>query len=153
MKHAITLFLGYIFCVHTILAQRNISSASAVVQNQAGSMSYVLGQINYTPKGTSTSLSSGVLQVYTEIPLGIIQASQITVWPNPVVDNLSIRVETNQQSGISYQILDLLGSPFESKKMIGTQATINMQNYAAGFYLLQLSFPFQKPLLFKIIKL
>lgn len=153
MKKRIFLLLGFLLCAVFVQAQRTTSGAGAVVHSGYGQMSFVVGQINYASLANSSSLSGGVLQVYYRTPLAIIQQSQVSVWPNPVIQYLYLNVESNPQTEISYQILDLFGRTYEYAKLVDLQATIDMQNYATGIYFLKLVLPNQTPISFKVLKL
>lgn len=153
MRKRIFLLFGLTLCAFFGQAQQSTSGAGAVVHSNYGQMSFVVGQINYTSLVNSNSLSGGVLQVYYRTPLVIIQESQVSVWPNPVIQYLYLNVESNPQNDISYQIFDLLGRSYENSKLVDLQATIDMQNYSAGIYFLKLILPNQTPISFKVIKL
>jgi hypothetical protein len=145
--------LGFLLCAVFVQGQRSTSGAGTVAQGDNGQISFVVGQINYTSLVNSSSLSGGVLQVYYRTPLVVIEKSEVSVWPNPVLQYLYLQVEASPQTDISYQILDLFGRSYEKTKLINLQAAINMQNYAAGIYFLKLILPNQTPISFKVLKL
>jgi len=134
-------------------AQQNTSSAGGIYNSPAGSMSMVVGQFNYVKQGSQSSITGGVLQVYLQRALELeLDASQIVLWPNPVKDDLFIKMAVAPSANLRYQVFDLKGRLLVDYG-IPTDLHIPMSQHPAGTYLILLALPNQIPVPFKIIKL
>jgi hypothetical protein len=123
------------------------------IYSSSGQMSYTLGQLNHLSSGTPNSLTEGVLQAYNFIPFVVVQESQISIWPNPVISQLYLKMDFGLHETIPYQIFDVYGRLQTQHVLSEGNASISMLHYAAGTYLLRLNFPNQVPVSFKLIKL
>jgi len=75
---------------------------------------------------------------------------QITVFPNPVQDELSIVVENPQ--GLSFRMFDMMGRLLKSDQIQTETTLVNMQNFAAGAYVLHIIQNGQTIQSFQIVK-
>jgi hypothetical protein len=123
------------------------------IYSSAGQMSYTLGQLNQMSSGTPNSLTEGVLQAYNFIPLAMVQESQISIWPNPVISQLYLKMDFAPLEAIPYQIFDVYGRLQTQQEFTKENTSIPMLHFAAGTYILRLNFPNQVPVSFKLIKL
>ena len=123
----------------------------------SGNMSFVVGQVDYINTGNTATLSQGVLQVYNRLPItyvfNIDNTNTIQAWPNPVINNLFIKIDGNPVTDISYQVLDLNGQLVEKNKIVSSNTIINMQKYQSGVYVVNIIYSNKKSLYFKIIKI
>ena len=147
-----------ISCTNILYAQLSIPSAGLTISNSYGNISYTVGQVDYisTPIGNLGTLSEGVQQVYNALPftyiVNIDRSTTLSVWPNPVIDNLNIKINRGAVSGISYQLMSMNGQLIENKKTFSSEIKVDTHNYAVGTYILSVKLPNQAPIQFKIIK-
>jgi hypothetical protein len=73
-----------------------------------------------------SAATSPVCSVYFDIP------ELIVVYPNPVNEVLSIRIQNETVSYI--ELIDLTGRMFESRAVVGKGMTWNLQSYVSGVY-------------------
>lgn len=147
------LLFALLCCTFGAAAQRGTSSAGMSIYSPSGQMSYTLGQLNHMSSGTPNSLTEGVLQAYNFIPFAVVQESQISIWPNPVISQLYLKLDFGPLESIPYQIFDVYGRLQTQQELTEENTNISMLHYAAGTYILRLNFSNQVPVSFKLIKL
>ena len=147
------LFFALLCCTFWAAAQRGVSSAGMSIYSSSGQMSYTLGPLNHASSGTPNSLTEGVLQAYNFIPFAVVQESQISIWPNPVISQLYIKMDIEPLEAIPYQVFDVYGRLVAQHVFTTSNTSIPMQNFTSGSYFLRLLFPNQLPVSFKLIKL
>lgn len=81
---------------------------------------------------TSTTVVSEDMTTPTDIS-EIVSEAQVTVYPNPVVDNFSV---TSSSSIVSINIVDLSGKVLQTES---SGQAINISSFDAGIYLLQIT--------------
>jgi len=141
-----------------LAAQTSTATSGLTISNSAGNISYTVGQLDYTstPIGNLGTLSQGVQQVYNSLPftyiVNIDRSTTLSVWPNPVIDNLNIKINSGSVSGISYQIMNMNGQLIENKKTFSSEIKVDTHNYTMGAYILSVILPNQPAIQFKIIK-
>ena len=107
-----------------------------------GTSSYSVGQVVYTTNtGANGSVAQGVQQVYdistssgnkiTDIIL------EMSVYPNPTKDNLTLKFDNNKYSGLSYQLFDINGKIINQNKLIENNTTIKMRDLPNSIYFLK----------------
>ena len=104
MCYKVLLSVFIIFLIATNLnAQQGITASGSTIISSTGTISYSIGQVDYisTPIANSGSLTQGLQQVFNELPFTYIanlgRSTSITVWPNPVVDYLNIKINGNKE--------------------------------------------------------
>lgn len=152
--------LTLLLCTYFVNAQKAITVAGANVVSMSGNMSFAVGQIDYTNTGNSVSthiLSKGVLQVYNKLPITFVfnidNTNTIQAWPNPVSNNLFIKIDGKPVTDASYQVLDLNGQLVENNRIFSSNTIIEMQKYPSGIYIVNIIYSNKKSVKFKIIKL
>jgi len=80
------------------------------------------------------------------------EKSKILLYPNPVQDELNLRVEIPTQD-LNYRILDLNGRQMLTGRVHSETMQIQMQNFQKGTYILRVERSGQTIQSFKIIKL
>jgi hypothetical protein len=152
--------LTLLSCTCFVNAQKAITTAGAKVESVAGNMSFVVGQIDYTTSHdalSSHTASKGVLQIYNRIStiytFNLDNTHNIQAWPNPVSSNLFIKIDGKPITEAFYQVLDLNGQLIESNRIVSSNATIDMQKYRSGIYIVNIIYLNKKSVKFKIIKL
>jgi hypothetical protein len=160
MKHLSKFILVFGLLVYSISseAQSTIASSGGNAGGTGGSASYTVGQIVYTTdNGTTGSVAKGVQQPYEiSVITAIEKAKDISlscsVYPNPVSDLLTLKIDNYVLTSLTYKLIDVNGKLIENKKISGNELTITMSNLSPALYLLKI-FDHQKEIkTFKIIK-
>jgi hypothetical protein len=135
-------------------AQQVTSSAGGIYTSPTGSMSMVVGQFNYENQGRESILTGGVLQVYLQQAIAMeLNVMNVVLWPNPVKDDLFIKMNGEPAANLRYQVYDLKGRLLSDLGFDPDDLRIPMSQHPAGTYLILLTLPNQIPVPFKIIKL
>jgi hypothetical protein len=130
-----------------------VVSAGGNLLSNTGSVSFSVGQINYTTiPGSFVVLFLGVQQVYDPYVMLIDDSTSISIWPNPVTTNLNIDVKSINNIGILYQLYTIDGKLLESKQSSNKLNTISMIHYAQAIYVLMVRYSDKRTLKFKVIK-
>jgi hypothetical protein len=135
------LFTG--LCIKGLQAQEAISAAGDEASGSGGSVSYTVGQVNYSMYSTGNgSLAEGVQQPYEIYPeTGLDYARGIELnfssYPNPVADALTLEIKDYPYQHLMYRLYDMNGHLLESREISGNITTISVGNLAPGSYLLK----------------
>ncbi len=147
----------------TLQAQESVNATGGDASGSGGSVSYTVGQVVYTTNtGTTGSVASGVQQTYEISTVNGLENAKdislmVTAYPNPVANNLTLRVENDELSSLSFQLYDMNGKLLEDRKITGIQTSIAMGNLVPATYFLKVvqtkhASPQQVIKSFKIIK-
>ena len=142
-------------CLH---AQEAIPAAGGDATGNGGSVSYSIGQVDYsTNTSTNGSVSEGVQQPYeifvitgTEVLPSV--SLSCKVFPNPITDFLILSVGESEKKDLSYRLSDLNGRVIASSKVIDEQTKIQMGTLRDGNYFLTVVRNNTEIKTFKIIK-
>jgi hypothetical protein len=143
VRKVIIAFLFSIFC-NGINGQEAFPAAGGNFSGSEGSVSYSVGQVVYmTSNSVDGIVSEGVQQTYEiSIVLGLNEAKNFTltcsVYPNPVVDYLTLRVDENYILKLSYQLYTSSGKIIEYKVINSSETSIFMGNLAPELYFLRI---------------
>jgi len=125
-------------------AQESVNTTGGNALGSGGKVSYSIGQVVYTTNtsAASGSVAQGVQQPFEiSVITAIEQAEYITlvcsVYPNPVNDFLTLKVEDYDTERLSCKLFDTNGRLLESKKVTGDETTISMANLLPGLYFLR----------------
>lgn len=139
--------LGSLFslcvCFPSVYAQETTSATGGEASGSGGSSSYTIGQIIYTTNSdTSFSISQGVQQAYEILNYsGIDEVYGIqlsfSVYPNPTLDMLTLKVDNLENAKLNYLLYDLNGKQLKEEKMTQSETQISMLNYPTGNYFLK----------------
>ena len=139
-------------------AQEAIPAAGGSGSGSGGSVSYTVGLVLYTTNiATNGSVAHGVQQPW-EISVinGLEEADGISlfcsVYPNPAIDLLILKVENYDKKTLSYQLYDIRGKLLENRKITAYQTSVSLGNYASSTYFLKVSNNDKETKVFKIIK-
>jgi hypothetical protein len=156
MKYILVLLLsGISLC--PLLAQTSINGGGGNATGSAGNVSYTIGQTFYTTQSTTTTSSTqGVQQPYEiSITSGLKEtliSLNLSVYPNPTTDELTLKLDKTNVSGWSYQLLDAAGKLVKKQQITGKEEKIIMANLAAAQYFLRVLDGNKEVKTFKIIK-
>jgi hypothetical protein len=137
-------------------AQSHTDAAGGNATGSGGSLSYSIGQIDFTRQaGTTGVLTLGVQQPF-EINYftGIkdeLNETDATIFPNPVSDILKIQVNDPIHEALFYELFDLSGKSIVKKGMNGKLAELNVSGLPDGMYFLNINAPDKKVKTFKLI--
>jgi hypothetical protein len=157
MKHkkTITSIAVLLLGLGELYAQESPTTAGGEATGTGGTASYSVGQVVYTAAtGTNGSLAQGVQQPYEiSTTVGIKETAitlELSVYPNPTTDYLTLKVEDNTE--LNYQLYDLQGKVIENKKVSSTRTSINVENLPNAIYFLNVVKNNQVVKTFKVIK-
>ncbi len=77
---------------------------------------------------------------------------EMTVYPNPTSDFISLKIESSKVESMQYTITDLSGKVLANGEILSTLQTLNFTNYSAGTYLISITQNNQLIKSFQIIK-
>jgi hypothetical protein len=142
-----------------------LTSAQAQVASDAsggdafgilGAVSYSVGQVVYTTiTGTTGSVAPGIQQPYEIYSIGIEETGKqilLTVFPDPVKDFLTLKVENLDNENFFYQLYNITGKRLANKKLGGNETSIDMSNLIPATYFLKVIDNNKEVKTFKIIK-
>ena len=158
-----TLLLALLSWGGGLRAQQAITSFGGDATSVTGTLSYSGGEIAvktaYAPAITvvnvTESFSEGVQQPLTARDLeyqGIVPLTvSVAIYPNPTADNITL--ECDQPMQLAYTLYNANGQTLSRGTYQGGQQTIDLQNLAAGTYILHVATPDQSTKnIYKIIK-
>ncbi|MBN2612831.1 MAG: T9SS type A sorting domain-containing protein [Bacteroidales bacterium] len=141
-----------------VYAQEAVLSSGGNASGSGGSVSYSVGQVLYTTiSAGSGTITQGVQQPFEiSVVTGMEEAKGyellISAFPNPVTDNLQLKVERNYSDDLTCQLYDITGKLIEIMKIESKETVISMSNLLPGIYLLKIIRGDKELKIFKIIK-
>ena len=141
----------------SLKAQQGTVASGGDASGTGGKVSYTVGQIDYNyASGTGGSVSEGVQQPFEIFSVGIDDNSGInltsSVYPNPTVESLTLKVDGDLKD-LVYVLYDDNSKLIESKRIVGTETTIDMSQLAAAKYFIKVINSNKELKTFKVIKL
>lgn len=139
-------------------AQESVGSTGGEASGSGGSASYSAGQVGYhTHTGTNGSVAEGVQQPYEISVVSAVEQAkgitlQVTAYPNPVNDHLTLRIDDIDISNLSYHLYNVNGKLLKIEKITGNLTTIMMRNFVSASYFVKIIQDNQEIKTFKIIK-
>ncbi|MBO7145637.1 MAG: T9SS type A sorting domain-containing protein [Salinivirgaceae bacterium] len=126
-----------LFCIETVNAQTTVATAGG----EAGTVSFTVGQpFVEVSRSDAGSITPGVQQAYAISIIDGIDNKQISleaeVYPNPVVDRLTLRVADADMAALRYTLTDNNGRTLETADIAEVQTSIDMARYVQGVYFL-----------------
>lgn len=123
------------FAAHS---QKNTVASGQTITGAGGSVSYTVGQIDYTSvTATDGTISQGVQQAYELYLLGTEENTiLLSIYPNPTSDKLIL--EFSSYNELSYQLIDSKGRVLIDKGIDALKTEISMLEYSSGTYFLTL---------------
>ena len=138
-------------------AQQSSNSAGGDATGNGGSVAYSVGQIVYTTHtGSTGSVAQGVQQAYVISSVGINETelnSSLSLFPNPIVDNLTLQISDFNKEKLSYILFDTEGKLLTNGQVIAEQTQINTASLPPATYFIKVLNQENKQVeSFKIIK-
>jgi len=127
----------------SLQAQETITTAGGSATGYRGSVAYTVGQVVYTTNfGLGSSLAQGVQQPY-EISVNPWSGEamgltlQCSAYPNPVVDYLTLRIDSYVDENVNYTIYDVAGKLLVTQKVEKKITIISMMEFIPATYYLK----------------
>jgi hypothetical protein len=146
------------FSMTSMFAQETIPTAGGEAVGAGGTVSYSVGQIFYQSySDNNASVTEGVQQAYEiSIVTSLNEAEDInlemTAYPNPTTDFLTLDIQNMQTTALSFQLIDIQGKQIESKEISTKQTQIQMKQLVSATYFVRVYRSGQVIKTFKIIK-
>ncbi|MGB0882451.1 MAG: T9SS type A sorting domain-containing protein [Vicingaceae bacterium] len=156
-KNTITSIAFLLLGLGGLHAQESPTATGGEATGTGGTTSYSVGQVVYTTNtGSNGSVSQGVQQPYEiSVITGINKTTihlEMSVYPNPTTNYLSLKVGSEKLESLTYQLIDLQGKVIENTKVTANNTTIKMEALPKAIYFLNVSDNNQLVKTFKIIK-
>ena len=140
-----------------IQAQEAVAAAGGEATGSGGTVSYTIGQIDYTTNtGAGGTITQGVQQPYEIFILGINDnkdiSMEMSVYPNPSVAFVNLKVVNQNLENLYYQLYDINQKLIITKKISSTETSIPMETLSSATYFLKVSDNKTVVKTFKIIK-
>jgi hypothetical protein len=154
---ALCLFIAYIGMAG-LFAQSAVVAAGGDASGNGGSVSFSVGQPFYIQlNGSDGSVSQGLQQPYEiSVSTALNQTHGIqlnmSVFPNPTTDFLTLTLGNDVSSNFEYYLYDINGKLMENKGITGNTTPIDMHNYHSSIYFLKVLQNSLEVKVFKIIK-
>lgn len=148
----------FLFMLSALQAQEAIPAAGGNISGNGGSIDYSVGQIVYTSSsGLNGTVEEGVQQpyeiwAYTGVDEEYGVQFECSVFPNPVNENLTLKIDMQELGKLSYQFFEINGKLVADKTITGNETTISMNVLSAGTYFLKVIYNNKEIKNFKIIK-
>ena len=139
-----------------LLAQEVIATAGSTLSNSNGSISFTIGEsvANTLTKGDKT-ITQGFQQSYISVSL-VNELKDldfnISVYPNPTSDVLTLKLSKEDVTGIQYLLYDFMGKLLLQKNLESNEISIPVNQFAKGFYILKVQAGKKELKTFKIVK-
>jgi opacity protein-like surface antigen len=138
-------------------AQQSSNAAGGDATGSGGSVAYSVGQVVYTANNSpSGTVSQGVQQAYEIYSVGIKETElniSLSVFPNPIVENLILQISDYNNEKLSFQLYDIQGKLVNKGQIIAEQTQINTSSLPPATYFIHVVNQDNKKIqLFKIIK-
>ncbi len=137
-------------------AQTAILTTGTTASGASGSVSYSVGQIAYSQKGTNLQIMEGVQQPYEIITLAVddtsVSEKNILLYPNPVRDYVNIDFGKENFQNSKYALFDSQGKMIKTGNLTQQKTELNMATLPASVYLIQIFQDNKNIKAFKIIK-
>jgi hypothetical protein len=139
-----------------LFAQQDAVSAGGTANGTGGSVTYTIGETNYSnTTGNGGTITQGVQQPFEIYLVSIKEMSlavDMSLFPNPTNDYVILNIPGGNIEDLMYQLYDMNGKILIEKKLDGTQTNIYMANYAAATYFIKVTNSKNESKEFKLIK-
>jgi hypothetical protein len=145
MKTLLNLIIsaGLLLLSQCLYSQYVVSSAGASATSTTAQLSWTIGEpVIETYTGTGTVLTQGFHQsrlVVTAVDQISLPGISLSVYPNPVTDDLTLDIVGHRIDKLGYQLFDISGRLLFSKKIEKEPETVSMSSFPVGTYLLKVT--------------
>ena len=138
-------------------AQKNTVSTGGEATGSGGTVSYTIGQIDYTQQsGSNGNVNQGLQQPYEIFIVGIDDNKEISLemvlYPNPTDSDIKLKIDQAFVGNLTYQLFDLNGRQLVNEKIISAVTSIRTSTLSSATFFLNVSDETQVIKTFKIIK-
>ena len=138
-------------------AQKNTVSTGGEATGSGGTVSYTIGQIDYTQQSSSNgNVNQGLQQPYEIFIVGIDDNKEISLemvlYPNPTDSDIKLKIDQAFVGNLTYQLFDFNGRQLVNEKIISAVTSIRTSTLSSATYFLNVSDETQLIKTFKIIK-
>ena len=158
-KLIIGVMLLFVLGLTGLQAQEAILTAGGGASGSGGSVSYSVGQVAYTTNTGSNGYSAaeGVQQPFEiSVVFGLEETNcinlDLSVYPNPANDVLTIEVDDYDNEKLSYQLYNINGKLLENKELNGSETQIRTNTLVPSTYFLKVVQENKVIKTFKVIK-
>ena len=147
-----------IFCsASQVNAQKALLATGSNATGSNGSVSYSVGQIDFTSKGTNNQIMEGVQQAYEIMTLSTTETAgsdkkDILLYPNPFKDFLFVDFTTNDYRNSEFQLFDSSGKLLKQDKIKESKSEFNFSELPSAMYIFRINQNGKNIKTFKIIK-
>jgi len=138
----IILTCSVLLCHRALFAQEGSLSTGGNVSSSGGSMSYSVGQVfSSIYQGDQGNIVEGYQQSYAIALLGGIDnqlETSLSVYPNPTVASLTLKIVDYKDDNLSYKMFDLKGNMIISQSINAAETLIDMKELPAAVYFISI---------------
>ena len=138
----IILTCSVLLCHRALFAQEGSLSTGGNVSSSGGSMSYSVGQVfSSIYQGDQGNIVEGYQQSYAVALLGGIDnqlETSLSVYPNPTVASLTLKIVDYKEDNLSYKMFDLKGNMIISQSINAAETLIDMKELPAAVYFISI---------------
>lgn len=164
MKHFLSIL---IFSLVSALAfsQSTLATGGGNFNGDGGSFSYSVGQTFYNVLGKNITVTEGVQQPYeiseykpdddgkkNEEDDNETIAVELSVYPNPTDDFLTLTVAFDKYLDVEFQLFDVNGKCLDSSMIVSTKTLLDMHSLASGTYFVRINEVGKEIKTFKVVK-
>lgn len=148
-----------LFSLLLFFFRSNLNAQSSVVVsgNLAlgihGTASYTVGDVFYTQKGKSASLSEGNQTSYKINPIKNGSNLHVSVFPNPSTDYLYFLVEDLNYTNLSYQIISISGNILQTGRITNQKSFAPLNQIPNGEFIVKINRDDKEMKSYKIFKI
>ena len=123
-------------------AQETVPAAGSNASGTTGTVSYTVGQIEYTLNSATTGSMAQGIQLPYEISLitSVSPAPGFSLtciaYPNPAAGVLNLKVGNMVSESLSYTLIDSQGKLLETKQVIAAESLVMLSQYPDAIYFL-----------------
>lgn len=146
MRFSYCIILMLLLTPTLVSAQEALLATGGDASSPNGSVSCSIGQVVYEMYQTEDGSSAEGVQhpyelfIVTSTGEELISGQTVKAYPNPVVDWVEVQLGNfSETEKLQYQLYDIHGQVLLSDHITSERTTINLQNLAAGTYVLRVS--------------
>lgn len=152
-----TLLFLSIYTSNFLFAQANTVTTGESTTGSGGSVSYTIGQIDYTSTtGTNGSFNQGVQQPLEFFAVNGINelgnSFTLTMGPNPTTNEVILTVTDDSMPDLAFTLTDMNGKLIIARTPFVSSVVVNLENCLPGMYHLFISTKENQTNSYKIIK-
>jgi len=157
----IKLFLSFGFILFftsaVTLGQSNTVTSGGATTSSNGSISYSIGQIDYSSNlSFKGDINEGIQHPFEIFTVSVNQVlggnTEFKVFPNPTSGELVLATKNRGNLKFLYQIFDSNGHELNSKNVVKHETVIHMGSFSSGTYFLNVYQNGKQVSVFKILK-